>query len=64
MYLPEKDLESMLRTNTSYDIQTCLNAIKNAVAYYQKLRNSLMEDKIEHRTKAELSVIKYLDEIG
>ena len=64
MYLPEKDLVSMLKTNTSYDRQTCLNAIKNAVAYYQKLRNSLMEDKIEHREKAELRVIKYLDEIG
>ncbi|MCF2447273.1 aminoglycoside 6-adenylyltransferase [Dyadobacter sp. CY345] len=63
MILPASDLEAMLKTNASYDQETCLHSLKNAVAFYRILRNSLMTNKIQYRTKAELRVMTYLEDI-
>ncbi len=63
MILPGSDLEAMLKTNASYDQETCLHSLKNAVAFYRTLRNSLKTNKIQYRTKAELRVMEYLEEI-
>lgn len=60
MILPPADLQAMHQTNTSYDKQSCLTSLHNIVAYYCSLREALMTNKVEFKTRAELRVREYL----
>lgn len=63
MILPAADLQAMLQTNATYDKESCLASLRNIVEYYCRLREVLMTDKVEFKTKAEWRVREYLKDM-
>ncbi|HKP68813.1 MAG TPA: hypothetical protein VJV05_05995, partial [Pyrinomonadaceae bacterium] len=61
--LERNDLLDLERTIPNYDRQSLLEALKNSVSLYRRLRNALYDDNITLHEKTETRVMEYFDEI-
>lgn len=57
------DLNDLKLTLPNYNKQSLTESLKNSVALYRKLRESLFDDKVVLRRKAEERMMEYLKEI-
>jgi predicted nucleotidyltransferase len=61
--LSEKDFEDLKLTIPAYTKPALIDALKNSVALYRKLRTSLFDDSIQLRKDTESTVMEYFKEI-
>ncbi|MFC4870733.1 nucleotidyltransferase domain-containing protein [Negadavirga shengliensis] len=59
----EDDLHHLKQTIPTYDRQSLLDCLRNAVSLYRQLRTTLFDDNIELQNAAEEKVMLYFDEI-
>lgn len=61
--LEEEDLNKLKQTIPSYNRQSLLNSLKNAVSLYRQLRTSLFDDKVVLQKATEQKVMIYFEDI-
>jgi len=63
--LPDEDLVAIQSTvAANLNKVSCVNALRNVVAYYLVLRDAVMPASIVRKTQAEKAVMSYLDKVG
>lgn len=60
-HLPKEDFEALMATLPTYDKQSLLSSLKNAVSLYRQLRIELFDLKIQLQKEAEERVMTYLE---